>query len=168
MNAFADRRATHANDVRRMDIVMRFTEHAADIWDLHNSGIYVAHVNQQQSSFNDRYTQYFQKAAETLSLFEEGEEGVAWWSQVELYAGFADPIRVLRTEPASDIGAEYGTPPRSYMLYSWATNESAGPRYAMQSQAANKNEDTFRHDIIPPQTEVPDDFIWAPILQGRC
>ncbi|MFT2750535.1 hypothetical protein ACMT9U_13235 [Clavibacter sp. Sh2036] len=155
-----------AREARRMSIVMRLVDHAADVWDLHSNGVYEKSLREQDSDFDVRYKEYFAAAATTLSLFEKGEEGVAWWTQVELYAGFADPIRAFREKTSGEMVLYQYAPPRAYMLVAWARNESPGPRYAMHAAAADSNEDTSRHNIIPPQTETPDDFIWAPILRG--
>ncbi|MDO4045000.1 hypothetical protein [Clavibacter michiganensis] len=147
---------------RRMDIVRRMLEHAADVWDIHEAGIYASHVSNQSSDFDRRYRDYFAATKLTLSKFAIGEEDVAWWTQVELYAGFADPIRSLR-DGAEEASKLPWIPPRAYMLLSWARGQSPGPQYAMSYQGIN-NEDTSRHNIIPPGTETPDDFVWAPIL----
>lgn len=104
-----------------------------------------------------------------LSLFRVGEEEVAWWAQVEFYAGLAEPlVRLLDDEPFTDIdGTLLFTPPRPGMLQDWADGESLGPRFRGQHSTAPGNIDTQREALVVPFSEAPAGMQWAPLLDWR-
>lgn len=105
----------------------------------------------------------------TLAHFQPGEEEVAWWTQVELYGGIAEPVSLLRhgERVVDERGTLLFTPPRFSMLADWADGKSAGPRYRGQDSSAPTNVDTLRERFVIPFSEAPDDMIWAPILDWR-
>lgn len=105
----------------------------------------------------------------TLAHFQPGEEEIAWWTQVELYGGIAEPISLLRDgeRVVDERGTLLFTPPRFSMLVDWADGKSAGPRYRGQDSSAPMNVDTLRERFVIPFSEAPDDMIWAPILDWR-
>jgi len=106
---------------------------------------------------------------EALALFVPGEEEIAWWTQVEFYAGLAEPLSLLtRGEPLLDEeGVVLFTPPRFAMLSGWAEKGLPGPRFRGQSDSAPSQVDTAREDFVVPYSEAPEAMIWAPIVDWR-
>lgn len=117
-----------------------------------------------------RLAKTIEEATESaLALFEPGEEEVAWWTQVELYSGWAEPVlMVLRNEPLTkESGELLFTPPRAEMLSGWANGASLGPRFRGQHESAPENIDDERESFVVPYSEPPEQMQWAPILDWR-
>lgn len=117
---------------------------------------------------------YDDLVVETLDLFEMGEEDVAFWVAVELYAGFLEPLYWLDAhaeEFGQDGGAPYlnfevrgmrlpdgWTPPRADMLLEWAGG-GKGPRYGDLFTSG----DHARHLVVIPNSDVNLGMLRPPI-----
>ena len=104
-----------------------------------------------------------------LDLFEVGEEGVAWWTQVELYAAFAEAASKLedgRSLLNADGSLQF-TNVRVEMLEAWALGTSDGPRFRGQEWSSSAPVDRMREAFVTPFSEAPDAMLWAPILDWR-
>lgn len=104
-----------------------------------------------------------------LSHFVRGEEGVAWWTQVELYAALAEPMRLERDgEPLTDSqGRLTWVGARPELLEEWCRFRSDGPRFRGQDAGSPESIDSLRENIVIPFSESPEDLEWAPIIDWR-
>ena len=103
----------------------------------------------------------------TLDLFQLGDEGVAWWTQVELYSALAEPLsKASAGAPLiNELGESTFTLPRYEMLLGWSEGTSLGPRFRGQEHSAPENMDRLRENFVRPFSEAPDNMVWAKILQ---
>lgn len=107
------------------------------------------------------YSQYQLHCAQVLAKFVEGEEDAAFWTQVELYAGFLEPAEILHAGKALVVaGSRTYTLPRVLPLVDWAAG-GPQPRYGLESTPP----DTIRYSIVAPGSTAPPDMVWAPILR---
>jgi len=126
-------------------------------------GLYQANFERRggDADFHNALAEHKAISARALSLFEPGEESVAFWTQIELYSAFVEPALLLLTgRPLSrETGEPIYTCVRVDLLQSWVQG-GEGPKYA---EELSSELDTFRHALVPPQTETPPDMVWAPI-----
>lgn len=124
---------------------------------------------------------------EALDLFVEGEEDVAFWTEIEFYAGMADPFVYLDSLPPLPqpqittprlptemqgvwVGSNGETGiigyllPRPEELLDWAQYNERGPYYG--DLVDRLDGDKLRHRVVRPNSELPD-LIQAPILLRR-
>lgn len=138
-----------------------------------------AWIEDSHQPLKDARAQYDDITAEALSMFVPGEEAVATWTAVELYAGWYDPFHYLIRTGTSRAAPAPGEPPimdsgsadRGVVLprhgelagwtATWRNGDYNGPRYGdMQSPG-----DFSRHEAFPPHTDVVTDMLQAPVMQ---
>ena len=146
---------------RKLAIVAGVKEASQLVEALIRQGLYAenARATGPYSPMLEAAQKYRQLSVRILGLFEEGEEDAAFWTQVELYAGFLEPALRALEDADGDLLHQVVTP-RADVLEAWAKGGSA-PRYAADLTGDG---DRTRHAVVPPMTEAPPDMVWAPIL----
>lgn len=104
-----------------------------------------------------------------LNQFLVGDEEIAWWAQVELFAGLAEPLGLVREGKAlvDADGDLLFSPPRSSELREWEMGIGPGPRFEGHHASAPTHVDSFREQLVSPYSEAPASMLWAPILDWR-
>lgn len=128
---------------------------------------YIADSMRPLARLRDRYEQL---TAETLDLFEPGEEHVAFWVSVEFYAAFHDPLvrmkdggvdRERRADgvPLAHPHGNYYLAPRHDMLLEWSLWRAIGPNYGHRFQMG----DRARHNVVVPNSDSAVGLLRPPI-----
>ena len=111
------------------------------------------------------YENYRRHTKSILGLFVYGEQDVAMWTQVELYAGMAEPAIMVAAGEAifSQDGSPNFTPPRVEPIRAWFLG-GAQPVFATFERP---NGDRSRHSIVTPNAGSPPGMDWAPVLMDE-
>lgn len=142
-----------------------------------------AYITSSLKHLADVRREYDDITIEALDLFVEGEEEVAFWTAVELYAGFLDPLDYLEQMGTPRGRNPKGWPllapdaegemtsgdgpmqrsgyllPRAERLVGWASMKDPGPRYGDLLREGDK----LRHNIVRPNSDGSTDMLRPPI-----
>lgn len=144
-----------------------------------NSGrIENAWVTNTMESLEELHERYDDLSAQALDLFETGEEVVAMWTAVELYAGWEAPFlsmdarRIPREsgptglvpDPPEGICLDPARPQElaewAQVRWPWDRGSARGPRYAEMFGPG----DLGRHLMVRPNSESPPGMLWPFVL----
>ncbi|WP_148060321.1 MULTISPECIES: hypothetical protein [unclassified Rathayibacter] len=137
-----------------------------------------AWVSESLQPLDETRRRYDDLTEQTLSLFREDEVDVAFWTAVEFYAGFIDPLYSLdqfhernskpngfprlAMEAEGTLKGGYVLP-RPEMLLGWSKLKEEGPRFGMQGIVG----DATRHRIVTPNSDSSMDMILPPVWTWR-
>lgn len=142
------------------------TEAVAVLMDCASRGLFARADNEAPDPrLLEKYEEYREISRRMLARFVAGEEAVAMWTQVELYAGFVDAaLRAINGEPLiDDDGRTRFSPPRIGPISDWARG-GPQPVYANDERPDG---DRSRHQLVTPNAASPPGMDWAPILLSR-
>jgi hypothetical protein len=153
--------------VDRVDlIVSEMSEAVAVLLDCASQGLFARSASDVPNArLLENYEIYRQISRRLLARFVAGEEAVAMWTQVELYAGFVDAaLRAMEGAPlVDDDGRALFLPPRVGPISAWA---QGGPQ-PVYANDAHPDGDKSRHALVTPNAGSPPGMDWAPILVSR-